>query len=340
MAAPGTLALLVAGLLPTAFEASQVQNGEASAGGQWAATSLQPALDATHAPREEAIVVSVANPNEECFTTWLKALALTRGPERDVVVLYDEQPNNLLHDVLYERQIPCPDKFSWQTWGSVWGTSKGVKAGEYMWSAASGYERIWHLETDVVFTGRWQTFFDAVQSKSPDASLVGLRTQDVCGASGSLDWCENCTMAGGTACNPGLPASSLRPRSMMQLVRTSRRFNQELNASLWAREGPTGHHEALAFPFCNASAWCTMDDFWDLVGSDIYQRDPNLPDDFRERLHTFLEDSWLNGTAAGQIYHPAKCSTDPHVGALQYNWAMYPSRAEQTGEAAHAAGRE
>lgn len=318
------LALLVVGLLPTALAAGQ--NGERSARGQSAAKSLQPTIDATHkprAPRKEAIVISVANPNEECFGTWLEALALTRGPQRDVVVLYGELPTDPLLDVHYVKQIPCPDKLSWQTWGSVWGTSKGAKAGEWIWTSASGYQRIWHIEPDVFFTGRWETFFDAVHSKSPDADVVGLRTNDVCG-SHRPDWCENCTMGGGTACNPGLSTSDLRPRSMMQVVRTSGRFDRELAAALWAKDGPTGHHEALTFPFCSGSAWCTMGDFREWAGLLMYQRNPTLPDDFRERLNTMLNDGYLDGTVAGQLFHPAKCSTDPHVGRLQLRWAMRP----------------
>ena len=129
MAGLCALALLVVGLLPTASAAGQ--NGEKSAGGQSADKSLQPTIDATQASRatrEEAIVITVGNPNEECFGMWLEALARTRGPQRDVIVLYGELPTDPLLDVHYVKQIPCPDKLSWQTWGSVWGTSKGVKA--------------------------------------------------------------------------------------------------------------------------------------------------------------------------------------------------------------------
>ncbi|KAL1503915.1 hypothetical protein AB1Y20_012376 [Prymnesium parvum] len=76
----------------------------------------------------------------------------------------------------------------------------GMSKSNFIWWLATqhDYERAWHLEDDVLFTGPWRDLFD--RFAQDDAQIIGRLTDvDVCDHFG---WKDRCRMSGGERCEP------------------------------------------------------------------------------------------------------------------------------------------
>lgn len=227
-------------------------------------------------------------------------------------------------------------KFASQT-GEFRGKSKkgidGARSGrsksaflEFVKRYQHAYRYIWHIESDVFFTGPWHKLFDALPENDLIATFWDASSRKSCSAdglcSGSDVFLESCKI-NGEKCSQGKAAV----QTGWPVVRFSVPFALALfEATNDEARRTWGHHETIVVPFCDVynEAGCTRSDLPShRVGKVVTA---GLPPWNISANHTLMSHAPITGLKA---YHPVKCAADKSVGVVAKAWVSYHEKLSQ-----------
>ena len=263
-----------------------------------------------------------------------RLLSLIDGP-RDVILLHAPGLALEVPGVRMVPQSPMPPRGSWRSFDD--GRTGGSKGAFLRFAASSSYDLLWQIEEDAFYTGKWQALFDELAAVPADL-LASFHTMPAGPLVAAPPWWLRDCAVGAAPCFA--PPAPLR-KTMWSIVRVSRSYAASLVAALDAGRA-RGHMEALAAPFCRATAGCVA---------------ASIPHEHVGLVTTGGWGAFSDGAAANattlegiariaaphalqsdRLYHPVKCRTDERSGVSALRWGGLRRGAARVRAAAVEAG--
>ena len=216
-------------------------------------------------------------------------------------------------------QSPMPPRGAWRSFDD--GRTGGSKGAFLRFASSSSYDHLWQIEEDAFYTGKWQTLFDELAATPADllatyVMLVGPSSRRRRGGCATARWARRRARAAGAAAQNDVVD---RPRS--------RSYAASLVAALGRARG---HMEALAAPFCRATARCVAASIpHEHVGM-VTTGGWGAFDGAAPNATTLggLRGSPRRTLQSGRLYHPVKCRTDERSGVSALRWGGLRGRGE------------
>jgi hypothetical protein len=214
-----------------------------------------------HAATTEAVFIPLRASPTECNVQRL--IALARSAQRTVVLLLPQPNASLEHRLRQDYSLdnliiqPNPEGVDapWMSSFAHATMRSGVSKGAFItWLASQKrFTRAWHIEEDVLFTGRWHELFDAYVTSPADlvANIQKIHP----------GWAyeHSCKVRADLPCYPhGVQTPGVDGLvTAWPAMRLSAALAHQLCSSL-QHDGATGHHEALPGPICQRLKWCKL----------------------------------------------------------------------------------